>query len=153
MCALYFHVPGSTGRYWTSAEDLDDACRICRKHGNKILWISNDPCGLKGETLSAPEGEGSDLTWQPHLTRQQVKDIYGSQESFCEFLSKEQNPTRPESLEDLLEFGIAFGGWIRLAHAIKKKLANNEQLLFENYNGFSMLVDPELAKSYVNHRW
>lgn len=147
---LYYHTPGSTGTFWTTADTLEDAYRICRKHGNKILWITDSPCGLKGEILSAPEDKG--LTWQPDLTRKQVKDIYGSQLSFCEFLSgKENQPARPENLEDLMELGIMFGGWIQLAPAIKKKLAGNEDLLFENYSGFSVLLDRELAKAYVNY--
>jgi hypothetical protein len=74
---LYIHSPGSTGTFWTTAETLDDAYRICRKYGSKILWISNDPCGLQSEILSAPEDIA--LTWQPNLTREQVKSIYGSQ--------------------------------------------------------------------------
>lgn len=145
---LYSHCPGSTGTFWTTAETLDDAYRICREHGSKILWISNDPCGLRGETLSTPED--IELTWQPDLTREQVKSIYGSQESYCKFLQGgNENPARPKNLEDLLQFGILFGGQIRLAPAIEKKLANDEELLFENYNGFSMLIEPELGKEYV----
>jgi hypothetical protein len=52
----------------------------------------------------------------------------------------------------LLGIGIVFGGWIRLAPAIKKKLANNEELLFENGNGFSMIIGHQLAKEYAE-RW
>jgi len=144
---LYFHSPGYTGTFWTTAEDLEDAYRICRKHGRKILWISDDPCGLKGETLSAPEDRG--LTWEPNLTREQVKDIYGSSRAFCDFLSGNENPARPKNLEELMEFGIMFGGWVMLAPSIKKKLANNEELLFTNHGGFAVLLDRQLAQEYV----
>ena len=91
---LYSYSPDLPGFFLTTAETLDYSYCICRKHGCKILWISNDTCGLKGEILSAPDDPL--LTWQPLLTRERVKDIYGSQQSYCKFLAGDEKLAQPK---------------------------------------------------------
>lgn len=146
--SLHWVVPGHMETHWCVKETMEDVNRICRKCNVKILYISSAMISGIGEPEHIYEPE-QDLIWEPSLSREEAKKICSSEDNYHKWLSGGETPVQPKNLEELMEYGIRFGGKVHLAPSIQKKMERGEELLFTNNGGFQLLIPQQLALEYI----